>query len=148
MKRFLSLLLVLLFSSHLYAQTLNSQQNAFRDDVYKFLKEKGYSPEKTKDGIVFKIDGINYYVTVDSTARKPMFITLQRRVKTGSGKLTKENILKKLNSYNNRFITKVYLKNNLLVLSTELFASKSSEFIYAIPTYLSEIKNTYNDIME
>lgn len=150
MKKTISLIAALLMIIPLFAQSnLNKRQQLLSDNIYNYLKQEGYSPEKNSKGISFKKEGLAYLVIIDRESSDPMFIKVQRRIKLGeSGNLTKKNASKKLNDYNNTYITKVLIDDNNLLLSAEMFLENSDQFKTAFDLLMNYIEDTYKDIIK
>jgi len=150
MKKTISLIAALLMIIPLFAQSnLNKRQQLLSDNIYNYLKQEGYSPEKNSKGLSFKKEGLAYLVIIDSESIDPMFIKVQRRIKMGeSGNLTKKNASEKLNDYNNTYITKVLIDGNNLLLSAEMFLENSDQFKTAFGTLMNYIEDTYKEIIK
>ena len=61
---FLSLLLSLVSSLCMYAQSYNASQENMRNQIVNYLAKQGYTAVKQDDGLKFKNEGTNYYIEI------------------------------------------------------------------------------------
>lgn len=144
---FLSLLLSLVSSLCMYAQSYNASQENMRNQIVNYLAKQGYTAEKQDDGLKFKNEGTNYYIEISKEDVSPMYLRLCRYVKY-SDSLKQETVIKQLKSYNTKLGVKVCCTDNGIVISTEMFVASSTDFTDVFPTLLSQIKATYKTINE
>ncbi len=147
MKKILFLFAFTWLTISMYAQTYNAEQKRLIADISSYLSKEGYSPEEQKDGLRFRSEGTNYYVEVSSEDKSPMFLRLCRYVRF-SDEIKQEDALKELNSYNMKLAVKVSSTDNGLILASEMFVRRHTDFTDVFPTLLSLIKATYQQISE
>lgn len=147
MKKQLLFMVMLLCSLSISAQSYNYSQETLRKDISSFLSRKGLYPETQSDGLKFKSEGFNYYVEIDKEEKNPMYLRLCRYIKFDD-KLTREKVMKNLNSLNVKFGVKVSCQEKNVLVSLEMFLTKSSEFTYAFDDMLSQVKSACNKVTE
>lgn len=147
MKRIIISLVLFLCISISYAQNFNSKQEALRKEISAFLSKHSFTPEKQNDGLKFKSEGANYYIEIDKDCTAPMYLRLCRYVKYDNN-LSRDAALPKLNSFNSSYGIKVACQENSLVLSAEMFLTKSEEFEYSFDALFSQLKSVYRKITE
>lgn len=147
MKKLLLLLMFLIGTKDLSAQTYTAQQEQLRSEISSYLSQRGYSPERQNDGLKFKSDGNNYYIEIDKDEKSPMYIRFARYVKYNDN-ITLKKIANNLNDYNGKYAVKVAYESNYAIISSELFVSKSKEFTDIFPKLLEVINSNYNLIKE
>lgn len=132
---------------NLYAQDYNNSQKVLRTEIESYLRKQGLNPVNQDDGLLFKRDGVNYYIEIDKNEIKPMYVRLRRYVKYDE-KLDKETVSKNLNDYNTKYGIKAFCKERSVVLSAEMYLTQASEFNYVFPTLLSQIMSAYDLLIE
>jgi hypothetical protein len=147
MKKILLSIALVFMTTIICAQTYNTQQKQLISEVQGYLSGQGYSAEEQEDGLKFKNEGINYFVEVSKEDQSPMFLRLCRYVKY-SDTIKQEVVTKQLNTYNAKLGIKVSIAENGLVISTEMYVKKASDFTNVFPTLLSQIKATYKQITD
>lgn len=147
MRKLLSLAVCFFLTINIFAQTYSTEQKRLISDISSYLSKEGYSPEEQKDGLKFRSEGTNYYVEVSSEDKSPMFLRLCRYVRF-SDEIKPEKAVNELNSYNAKLAVKVSSTDNGLVLASEMFVRKQSDFTDVFPTLLMLIKATYQQITE
>ena len=147
MRKKIIILLMLVCSINSFAQSFTPAQENLRKDISTFLTRKGFNPETQSDGLKFKSEGVNYYVEIDKNDSSPMFLRLCRYAKYDN-QLTREKVLKNLNSYNVKYGVKVSCQDKSVLLSCEMFVMKSEDFTYVFDTALLQMKSTYKKITE
>lgn len=147
MKTKLFFLLMLMCPLCIFAQGYTSTQETMRKEISNFLSHKGFNPENQSDGLKFKSEGVNYYVEIDKDEKSPMYLRLCRYVKFDS-QLSREKVLKNLNSYNVKYGIKVSCQDKNVLIAYEMFVKKSDDFTYVFDSALSQLKSAYKKIME
>lgn len=123
-----------------FAQNYNKAQETLRLQVSDYLSRQGYSPELQSDGLKFKTEGNNYYVEIDKNEKAPMYLRLCRYIKYDK-KITRNKVMKNINECNGKYAAKVLCQDNSVVVSAELFVTKSSEFTDAFDTLLDLVQS-------
>lgn len=147
MKRMILLMCLALNMCIGYAQNYTGSQETLRSQISAYLSRQGFKPENQSDGLRFKSEGVYYYVEIDKDEEKPMYVRLRRYVKFDN-KLTREKVLKNLNSYNVKFGAKVSCQEKNIVISVEMFLTKASQFTYVFDSLLSQVKSAYDKVNE
>lgn len=147
MKKIIVSLLLLVCVSFSFAQSYNSAQELLRKEIKEYLSRKGFSPENQSDGLKFKSEGANYYVEIDVEMKKPMYIRLRRYIKYDE-KLSLKDTIEKLSSLNSKKGVKVCCQEQYVVLSFEMFLTKSSEFTYVFEDALAQVKRACSQVKD
>ncbi len=147
MKKQVLVLFMLLCSTCIWAQSFSSSQESLRREISAFLSRQGLNPETQSDGLKFKSEGVNYYVEIDKEEKSPMYLRLCRYLKFDD-KLTREKVIKNLNAMNVKYGVKVSCQEKNVLVSFEMFLTKSSEFTYAFKDILSQVKSACTKVNE
>lgn len=147
MKKQVLVLFMLLCSTCIWAQSFSSSQESLRREISAFLSRQGLNPESQSDGLKFKSEGANYYVEIDKEEKNPMYLRLCRYLKFDD-KLTREKVIKNLNAMNVKYGVKVSCQEKNVLVSFEMFLTKSSEFTYAFKDILSQVKSACTKVNE
>lgn len=147
MKKLLFLLLMLVCTTKSYAQSFTSAQETLRKDISSYLSRQGFNPENQSDGLKFKSEGANFYIEIDKEKKNPMYVRLCRYIKFDDN-ITREKIIKNLNSYNVKFGVKVSCQEKNIVISSEMFLTKTEEFTYTFNDMLSQVKSACTKVTE
>lgn len=145
MKRLLILLIVLICTSIAFAENYNAAQEALRKDIAAYLQKKGLRVDMQDDGLKFKSEGTTYYIEISDSNTDPMYLRICLYLSYGE-KLTRANVLQKLNDYNVKYCVKVTCLEKSLLISAEMFVGKSVEFTYAFDDLFNQLKATYDII--
>lgn len=140
MKKILLSIAFVFATRFICAQDYNTQQKQLVTQISNYLSGQGYSAEEQKDGLKFKSEGVNYYVEIDKEEQNPMYLRLCRYLKFDD-KLTREKVIKNLNAMNVKYGVKVSCQEKNVLVSFEMFLTKSSEFTYAFKDILSQVKS-------
>ena len=106
MKRLLILLIVLVCTSIAFAENYNAAQEALRKDIAAYIQKKGLRVDMQDDGLKFKSEGTTYYIEISDSNTDPMYLRICLYLSYGE-KLTRANVLQKLNDYNVKYCVKV-----------------------------------------
>ena len=147
MKKKLATLLLFLCTVSMNAQSYTQAQEELRSEISSYLSRQGLNPEKQSDGLKFKSEGVNYYIEIDKKEKKPMYLRLCRYLKFDD-KLIREKVMKNLNSLNVKYGVKVSCQEKNVLVSTEMFITKSTEFTYAFKDLLSQVKSACTKVNE
>lgn len=129
------------------AQSFTNAQEILRKEISSYLSRQGLNPENQSDGLKFKSEGSNFYVEIDKEKKSPMYVRLCRYIKFDDN-VTREKAIKNLNSYNVKFGVKVNCQEKNIVVSFEMFLTKSEEFTYVFSDMLSQVKSACTKITE
>lgn len=130
-----------------YAQSFTSAQETLRKEISSYLSRQGLNLENQSDGLKFKSEGSNFYIEIDNEKKKPMYVRLCRYIKFDD-KITREKVIKNLNSYNVKYGVKVSCQEKDIVVSYEMFLTKSEEFTYIFNDILSQVKSACTKVTE
>lgn len=147
MKKFILVALATFFALNIDAQNYNSTQETLRNQIANFLDDKGYKTEKQDDGLKFKVDGVAYYVEIDKEEKNPMYVRLCRYLKY-SDNMPRSTVAKNINDYNVKFGVKVCCLNKWVVISSEMFITKASQFNYVFSKLLSQMEGAYDELTD
>lgn len=147
MKKKLFSLLMLVCATVSYAQSFTSAQETLRKEISSYLSRQGLNPENQSDGLKFKSEGSNFYIEIDKDKKSPMYVRLCRYIKFDD-KITREKVIKNLNSYNVKYGVKVSCQEKNIVVSYEMFLTKSEEFTYIFSDMLSQVKSACTKVTE
>lgn len=147
MKKNCLILIMLLCSTCLSAQNFTSSQETLRREISAFLSRQGLNPENQSDGLKFKSEGVNFYVEIDKDEKSPMYLRLCRYLKFDE-KITREKVMKNLNALNVKYGVKVSCQEKNVLVSYEMFLTKSAEFTYAFKDILSQVKSACTKVNE
>ena len=95
--------------------------------------------------VVLKV--FNFYIEIDNEKKSPMYVRLCRYIKFDD-KITREKVIKNLNSYNVKYGVKVSCQEKNIVVSYEMFLTKSEEFTYIFSDMLSQVKSACTKVTE
>lgn len=129
------------------AQSFTNAQEILRKEISSYLSRQGLNPENQSDGLKFKSEGSNFYVEIDKEKKSPMYVRLCRYIKFDDN-VTREKAIKNLNSYNVKFGVKVCCQEKNIVVSFEMFLTKSEEFTYVFSDMLSQVKSACTKVTE
>lgn len=130
-----------------YAQSFTSAQETLRKEISSYLSRQGLNLENQSDGLKFKSEGSNFYIEIDNEKKNPMYVRLCRYIKFDD-KITREKVIKNLNSYNVKYGVKVSCQEKDIVVSYEMFLTKSEEFTYIFNDILSQVKSACTKVTE
>lgn len=147
MKKILFSILMLVCATISSAQSFTNAQEILRKEISSYLSRQGLNPENQSDGLKFKSEGSNFYVEIDKEKKSPMYVRLCRYIKFDDN-VTREKAIKNLNSYNVKFGVKVSCQEMNIVVSFEMFLTKSEEFTYVFSDMLSQVKSACTKITE
>jgi hypothetical protein len=147
MKKQVLVMFMLLCSTCIWAQSFSPSQETLRREISAFLSRQGLNPENQSDGLKFKSEGANYYVEIDKEEKSPMYLRLCRYLKFDD-KLTREKVIKNLNDMNVKYGVKVSCQEKNVLVSSEMFLTKSSDFTYAFKDILSQVKSACTKVNE
>lgn len=147
MKKILFSILMLVCATISSAQSFTNAQEILRKEISSYLSRQGLNPENQSDGLKFKSEGSNFYVEIDKEKKSPMYVRLCRYIKFDDN-VTREKAIKNLNSYNVKFGVKVSCQEKNIVVSFEMFLTKSEEFTYVFSDMLSQVKSACTKITE
>ena len=147
MKKILFSLLMLVCATVSYAQSVTSAQETLRKEISSYLSRQGLNPENQSDGLKFKSEASNFYIEIDKEKKSPMYVRLCRYIKFDD-KITREKVIKNLNSYNVKYGVKVSCQEKNIVVSYEMFLTKSEEFTYIFSDMLSQVKSACTKVTE
>lgn len=138
--RQLAALLLFLCSMTMSAEDYTPAQEALRSRISAFLRSEGYKPEMQDDGLKFKDNGTTYYVEIDSNNEDPMYLSLSTYL-AYEGNHTREKIAKRLNKCNVKYAVKVRCLKSSIVVASEMFLTKASQFTDAFSSMFSQLKS-------
>ena len=147
MKKILFSILMLVCATISSAQSFTNAQEILRKEISSYLSRQGLNPENQSDGLKFKSEGSNFYVEIDKEKKSPIYVRLCRYIKFDNN-VTREKAIKNLNSYNVKFGVKVSCQEKNIVVSFEMFLTKSEEFTYVFSDMLSQVKSACTKITE
>lgn len=147
MKKNLFSLLMLVCATVSYAQSFTSAQETLRKEISSYLSRQGLNPESQSDGLKFKSEGSNFYIEIDKDKKTPMYVRLCRYIKFDDN-ITREKVINNLNSYNVKYGVKVSCQEKNIVVSYEMFLTKSEEFTYIFSDMLSQVKSACTKVTE
>lgn len=147
MKKKLFSLLMLVCATVSYAQSFTSAQETLRKEISSYLSRQGLNPESQSDGLKFKSEGSNFYIEIDKDKKTPMYVRLCRYIKFDDN-ITREKVINNLNSYNVKYGVKVSCQEKNIVVSYEMFLTKSEEFTYIFSDMLSQVKSACTKVTE
>lgn len=147
MKKKFAALLLFVCAVSMNAQDYTQAQEALRSEISSYLSRQGFNPEKQSDGLKFKSEGANYYIEIDKNEKSPMYLRLCRYLKYDD-KLTRESVMSDLVSYNTTYGVKVSCREKNVLVSSEMFLTKASEFTYVFSDLLSQVKNACAEVNE
>ena len=147
MKKNLFSLLMLVSATVSYAQSFTSAQETLRKEISSYLSRQGFNPENQSDGLKFKSEGSNFYIEIDKDMKDPMYVCLRRYIKFDD-RITREKVIKHLNSYNVKFGVKVSCQEKSIVVSSEMFLTKAEDFTYIFEDILSQVKSACAKVTE
>ena len=147
MKRIIFLLLLFVCATMSYAQSFTNAQETLRKEISSYLSRQGLNPEDQSNGLKFRSEGSNFYIEIDEEKKSPMYVRLCHYIKFDD-KITREKAIMNLNSYNVKLGVKVSCLEKNIVVSSELFLTKSEEFTYIFSEMLSQIKSACTKITE
>ena len=122
------LFFLFVFSLNAYAQNSKTQLQ----EVYvSYLKEQGYQPKVDSDGdVVFKVQGITFYIAVDEKDLQSFRIVLPNFWKIESSE-EKEKAYKAANSVNGKIkVAKVYMnaKEDRMLMDANIYVENPESF--------------------
>lgn len=147
MKKILFSILMLVCATISSAQSFTNAQEILRKEISCYLSRQGLNPENQSDGLKFKSEGSNFYVEIDKEKKSPMYVRLCRYIKFDDN-VIREKAIKNLNSYNVKFGVKVSCQEKNIVVSFEMFLTKSEEFTYVFSDMLSQVKSACTKVTE
>lgn len=147
MKKRIATMLLFLCTLTVNAQDYTQAQESLRSEIKSYLLRKGLNPENQMDGLKFKSEGSNFYIEIDRAKKNPMYVRLCRYLRFDDN-LTREKAIKNLNSYNVKFGVKVSCQEKSVVVSSEMFLTKSEEFTYVFDDLLSQVKSACSKVNE
>mgnify|MGYP006916106342 FL=1 len=147
MKKKLATLLLFLCAVSMNAQNYTQAQEELRSEISSYLSRQGLNPEKQSDGLKFKSEGVNYYIEIDKEEKRPMYLRLCRYLKFDD-KLSREKVMKDLNGLNVKYGVKVSCQEKNVLVSSEMFLTKATEFTYAFKDLLSQVKSACTKVTE
>lgn len=147
MKKILFSILMLVCATISSAQSFTNAQEVLRKEISSYLSRQGLNPENQSDGLKFKSEGSNFYVEIDKEKKSPMYVRLCRYIKFDDN-VIREKAIKNLNSYNVKFGVKVSCQEKNIVVSFEMFLTKSEEFTYVFSDMLSQVKSACTKVTE
>lgn len=147
MKKILFSILMLVCTTVSYAQSFTSAQETLRKGISSYLSRQGLNPENQSDGLKFKSEGSNFYIEIDKEKKSPMYLRLCRYIKFDD-KITREKVIKNLNGYNVKFGVKVSCQEKNIIVSSEMFLTKTEEFTYVFSDLLSQVKSACTKVTE
>lgn len=130
-----------------YAQQFTAAQETLRKEISSYLSQQGLNPENQSDGLKFKSEGANFYIEIDTDMKEPMYVRLRRYIKYDDT-ITREVVLENLNDYNVKYGVKVNCLENSVVVSSEMFLTRSSQFTYVFSDMLTQVKKACELITE
>lgn len=147
MKKTLITIIMFTCATISFAQNYTNAQETLRKEISSYLSRQGLNPENQSDGLKFKSEGSNFYIEIDKEKKSPMYVRLCRYIKFDD-KITREKAIKNLNSYNVKFGVKVSCQEKNIVVSSEMFLTKSEEFTYIFSDMLSQVKSACTKVTE
>lgn len=147
MKKTLITIIMFACATISFAQNYTAAQETLRKEISSYLSRQGLNPENQSDGLKFKSEGSNFYIEIDKDKKSPMYVRLCRYIKFDD-KITREKAIKNLNSYNVKFGVKVSCQEKNIVVSSEMFLTKSEEFTYIFSDMLSQVKSACTKVTE
>lgn len=147
MRKFIISSLMLVSATISFAQGFTSAQENLRKEISSYLFRQGFNPENQSDGLKFKSEGSNFYIEIDKDMKDPMYVCLRRYIKFDD-KITREKVIKNLNSYNVKFGVKVSCQERSIVVSSEMFLTKAEDFTYIFEDILSQVKSACAKVTE
>lgn len=147
MKKILITIVMFTCATISFAQNYTTAQETLRKEISSYLSRQGLNPENQSDGLKFKSEGANFYIEIDKEKKNPMYVRLCRYIKFDD-KITREKTIKNLNNYNVRFGVKVSCQEKNIVVSSEMFLTKSEEFTYIFSDMLSQVKSACIKVTE
>lgn len=147
MKHKILALLLLLGSFSINAQDYTTAQETLRSEISSYLSRKGFNPERQSDGLRFKSEGVNYYIEIDKNEKEPMYLRLCRYIKFDE-KLTREKVMEGLNGLNVKYGVKVSCQEKNVLVSFEMFVTKSADFTYVFSELFSQVKSACAKVNE
>ena len=147
MRKFIISLLMLVSATISFAQSFTSAQENLRKEISSYLSRQGFNPENQSDGLKFKSEGSNFYIEIDKDMKDPMYVCLRRYIKFDD-RITREKVIKHLNSYNVKFGVKVSCQEKSIVVSSEMFLTKAEDFTYIFEDILSQVKSACAKVTE
>lgn len=147
MKKFILSLFVVVCATTSNAQSFTTAQENLCKEISSYLSRKGFNPENQSDGLKFKSEGSNFYIEIDKNQKSPMYVRLCRYIKFDD-KITREKAIKNLNSFNVKYGVKVSCQEKNIVVSSEMFLTKTEEFTYIFNSLLSQVKSACSLVTE
>lgn len=147
MKKKIATLVLFLCAITLNAQNYTRSQEALRSEISSYLSREGFNPERQSDGVKFKSEGISYYVEIDKTENDPMYLRMCRYLKYDDH-VSRESVMSNLNSFNAKYAVKVSCQDKYILISSEMFLTEASEFIYAFNDLFKQVKSAVETIID
>ncbi len=145
MKRFIIFIFAAVSVLSSVAAGFSAKQEELRTDIEGRLKSKGYTVERRDDGLMFVSDGDKYFIEIDESATKPMYVRLCRYVNFDDN-IKRDSVLKQLNALNSTPGIKVYCKEKKVIFAAEMFVTSPTQFNNALYDLLSLMKKVYSKI--
>lgn len=148
MRSVIFLLLLLSLSFKDYAQEFVEAQIKLRSNIVLFLKEEGYMPEIDSDGdIMFKKEGVKYFVSIDKKDTHPFYISLFL-LYTYDETYTKEKIINGLPELNRYKAVKILCYDKSYSCQAEMYLVNAEHFKYTFYKLMDQIEAMRSELIE
>ena len=116
------------FITSLAQKTLNSGQQAVRENIKSYLQEEGYQPSIDSDGdIRFKRQGDMYYIIISESDSSPYYVRLSKFFSYGE-KITKSKIALYYDAINRYKMIKLIANDDSYIIDAHMFLINSVSF--------------------
>lgn len=149
MKRIFSLLTLFLALSFVAnAKDLTKAQRELRDEIFKFVKSNGYSPEVDEDGdISFRYNEYNYLIEISEVDTDIMYLTLSLSFKYNND-FNAENINMHANEINKYRCVKLVPYTSGFAIQQDLYLTEASTFNYSFQRTISIMESALTELQE
>lgn len=140
---------LLIFTCNIKANAeLSPELQKLRTEIKDFISAEGYVPSIDADGdIMFKSEGITYYISVSNTDTNPYYIVLFRE-HPYSDSITREKILRVIDACNLKKGIKVLCKTKSYSYRAEIYLTSANTFKESFAELMSQIKNASDNLIE
>lgn len=147
MKKILSILCLIfavIFTAN--ADELNREQKALQKEIFKYLKENGYTPTIDDDGdIKFNYDNLYHYIVIYESDLSPMYVTMYLPYTYGTT-YTKEFVKRNINEIGYYKGIKIVTLDESYWFLAEMYLTKAETFNTAFNQLLKNIHSAKNEL--